>query len=129
MDPKQFSKAILRVTEDGLERLSKMAADICPEENWIWPYHLDDVSVYMWTQSWSDTGCGFGPGGQGFTSARTLIFWDDQWGAGGAVVYHDFRFAGHVKAPNDKFYEHIKNKRMIGAREDWKMYERNPERV
>ena len=86
--------------------------------------HVDyDVNVYaMFPQTWGSTALGFGGvGGQAFTSAYVIILFSNQ--GSGCCVYFGGRFAYHVKKPNDKFFNDIKDRSMCDVKSYLALYE------
>lgn len=76
---------------------------------------FDDLSINVWTQSWSDTSLGFGGvGGQMIASVPTVVITDTVYA--NAVVFHGFRFA--YKTPcTREFMEMFAKQRLPGVAE------------
>ena len=120
--PTELAMAISECAHDALARMEAVITSR-PEEDHLVPNYRD-LDIHLWKQSWSDTSCGFGGiGGQAITRAYTLVFIDEYLHLGGAVVYHNFRFAGHVQRPNHRFFEDVQRRQIRGAAKDWSIYE------
>jgi hypothetical protein len=79
-------------------------------------HSLYDLTVHsMFVQTWSSTALGFGGiGGQAITSAYVCIIQSDFIGQ--YAVYFGGRFAYLIERPNNTFFEHINNQKMVDAK-------------
>lgn len=83
------------------------------------PYE-NEVEVYSFPQSWSDTSLGFGGiGGQAFTTAQTTAIICGR----NACVYVAGRLAYAVSSYNLKFWEDLQNHNMRPAVQGKSIYE------
>ena len=70
----------------------------------------DHCEVSHFQQTWPSTALGFGGiGGQAFTNAYTTVVRGPQ---GDAAVYFAGRFAYHLNAPNQVFFDALANRAM-----------------
>lgn len=74
------------------------------------PYDIE--RIFLFQQTWSDTGCGFGGiRGQAITNAFTVVL---QLSDNQTAVYINKSFAYYIKNPNNKFKEDLKNFNLRG---------------
>ena len=122
-ESQRLALAFARCADDALRRLNERIDEVA-SDNPLHDLALNSVEVYMWTQTWGDTTGAFGGiGGQAITSGRTLVFIDEAYWIGGAVVYHSFGFVHHVKKPNGAFYEACAAHQLPGVVGGWKRFE------
>jgi hypothetical protein len=83
-----------------------------------------DLTVYsMFPQTWGSTALGFGGiGGQAITSAYVCVIESDLLAQ--FAVYFGGRLAYVIKRPNQVFFEHIANHKMVDAKLGTSTYER-----
>lgn len=87
----------------------------------------DDLDIYAWPQTWSDTSCGFGGyAGQGFTKAQTYVVMNALQSPE-AIVYHAGRYAYEVERVYPSFWWAMGRFELPGAK-DTKAIERFSDR-
>ena len=87
-------------------------------------HSLDDLTVAtMFPQTWSSTALGFGGiGGQAFTSAYVCVIESNLIGQ--FAVYFGGSLAYVIENPNNVFFAHIAEKKMVDSKDGKKTYER-----
>lgn len=87
-------------------------------------HSMYDLTVAaMFPQTWGSTALGFGGiGGQAITSAYVCVIESNLLGH--AAVYFGGRLAYVIKWPNEVFFEHIANHKMVDAKLGHSTYEK-----
>jgi hypothetical protein len=105
----------------------EMKTAIAPDDCFVEKFRKHtfyDLTVYsMFPQTWSSTALGFGGiGGQAITSAYVCVIESDLLAQ--FAVYFGGRLAYVIKRPNQVFFEHIANHKMVDAKLGQSTYER-----
>jgi hypothetical protein len=122
--PEDFGQKMTEVILDAQSRLLVSARSWSPD---IRDITFSDLDISCHTQGWSDTSIGFsGIGGQALSEATTVVIASTY---GEYIVYHGFHFAYLVVHAGEKFYDDLRNHRLVGASDQWEVrYERSYER-
>lgn len=85
-------------------------------------YAERNLNVYVWPQTWSNTGSGFmGISGQAITTCPTFVI--ENTATKHVLVFHNGQLAYHVKVPNEIFWSDFEKKEVVGESKYHKQYE------